>query len=101
MLGVAIFTFNCAVALLGPSAATDIIALHPAVGSLIAIPVRGERPAPIECVALYLIFGGVPLAVRPPKRACSSRSHTQRPIIRFSFNPTTNPAKLALFLQQS
>src|SRR3546814_13147136 len=64
MRGVAIFTFNCAVALLGSSAATAIIALHPAVGSLIAIPVLGERPAPIEAVAIPILIA----ACLPPAR---------------------------------
>ncbi len=68
MSGVAIFTFNRAVALLGSSAATAIIALLPAVASLIAIPVLGERPAPIECVAIAIIIGGVLLAARRPNK---------------------------------
>lgn len=36
--------FNGAVALLGPSAATAIIALLPAVASLLAVPILGEIP---------------------------------------------------------
>jgi drug/metabolite transporter (DMT)-like permease len=68
MSGVAIFTFNRTVALLGSSAATAIIALLPAVASLIAIPVLGERPAPIERVAIAIIIGGVLLATRRPSK---------------------------------
>jgi drug/metabolite transporter (DMT)-like permease len=50
----------------GLSTATAIIALLPAVASLIAIPVRGERPAPIACVAIAIIIGGVLLAACRP-----------------------------------
>ena len=63
-----IFTFNRAVALLGSSAATAIIALLSAVASLIVIPVPGERPATIECAAIAIIIGGFLLGAGRPSR---------------------------------
>jgi drug/metabolite transporter (DMT)-like permease len=45
MSGVALAAFNRSIALLGPSAATAIIALIPAVASLAAIPILGEIPS--------------------------------------------------------
>jgi drug/metabolite transporter (DMT)-like permease len=64
MSGVAIVSFNRAVALLGPAAASAIIALIPAVAALAAIPVLGEWPAPLEAVALACVVGGVLLSAR-------------------------------------
>jgi drug/metabolite transporter (DMT)-like permease len=69
MSGVAIVSFNRSVALLGPSAATAIIALIPVVASLAAIPVLGELPSGGECVALAVVVGGVLLAARPARKA--------------------------------
>ena len=69
MSGVAIVSFNRSVALLGPSAATAIIALIPVVASLAAIPVPGELPSGGECVALAVVVGGVLLAARPARKA--------------------------------
>lgn len=66
MSGVAIFTFNRAVSLLGSAAATAIIALIPAVASLLAIPVLGEIPSGLECAAISVIVAGVLLAARHP-----------------------------------
>jgi drug/metabolite transporter (DMT)-like permease len=65
MSGVALATFNRSVALLGPSAATAMIALLPAVASMLAIPVLGEWPSPAEGAAIAVIIGGVLLAARP------------------------------------
>lgn len=79
MSGVAIVSFNRSVALLGPSAATAIIALIPVVASLAAIPVLGELPSPGECIALAVVVGGVLLAARPSHRAATpSISTTKR-----------------------
>ena len=69
MSGVAIVSFNRSVALLGPSAATAIIALIPAVASLTAIPALGEIPSLGECIALAIVVVGVLLAARPARRA--------------------------------
>jgi drug/metabolite transporter (DMT)-like permease len=66
MSGLAIFTFNRAVSLLGSSAATAIIALIPAIASLLAIPILGEHPSPAEGVAVAVIVGGVLLAAGRP-----------------------------------
>lgn len=66
MSGVAIFTFNRAVSLLGSSAATAIIALIPAIASLLAIPILGEHPSPAEGLATAVIVAGVLLAARRP-----------------------------------
>ena len=65
MSGVAIVSFNRSVTLLGPSAATAIIALIPAVAALAAIPVLGELPSWEEGIALVAVVGGVLLAARP------------------------------------
>jgi drug/metabolite transporter (DMT)-like permease len=65
----AVVAFNRAVTLLGPSAATAIIALLPAVASIIAIPVLGEIPLPAQWAAIVMIGIGVCLAAkRPPVR---------------------------------
>lgn len=66
MSGVAIFTFNRAVSLLGFSAATAMIALIPAIATLLAIPILGEHPSPTEGVAVAIIVLGVLLATRRP-----------------------------------
>lgn len=69
---VAIVTFNRAVSLLGSAAATAIIALLPAVASILAIPVLGEVPTPIESVGIAVIVIGVLLAAKPtPSRRIS------------------------------
>ena len=69
MSGVAIITFNRVVSLLGSSAATAIIALVPAVASLLAVPILGETPSGIECAAIVIIVVGVLLASRRPGTA--------------------------------
>lgn len=80
MSGVAIVSFNRSIALLGPPAATAIIALIPVVASLAAIPVLGELPSPAECVALAVVVGGVLLAARPAHQAATPPiSTTTRP----------------------
>lgn len=73
MSGVAIVAFNRAVTLLGPSAATAIIALIPAAASLAAIPILGERPTAAECFALAAVVIGVLLAARPSRVALPPR----------------------------
>jgi drug/metabolite transporter (DMT)-like permease len=65
MSGVAIVTFNRAVALLGPSAATAIIALVPVAASLLAIFALGEFPAPAEALSIAAIVAGVLMAAKP------------------------------------
>ncbi|SFD51697.1 Threonine/homoserine efflux transporter RhtA [Bosea sp. CRIB-10] len=67
MSGVAIFTFNSSVAMLGPAAATAIIALLPAVASLLGVPILGEQPSLAELAATAIIVGGVLLVARPQK----------------------------------
>jgi drug/metabolite transporter (DMT)-like permease len=62
----AVVAFNRAVALLGPSAATTIIALLPAVATLIAVPVLGEMPLPAQWAAIVVIGVGVGLAAKRP-----------------------------------
>ena len=79
MSGVAIVSFNRSVALLGPSAATAIIALIPAVAALAAIPVLGELPSWEEGVALLAVVGGVLMAARPKRQvAVPSTTTTAR-----------------------
>lgn len=79
MSGVAIGTFNRAVALLGSAAATAVIALLPAVASLLAIPVLGEIPTPLEGAAIAVIVGGVLLAARPAAAPSPSRPPRRGP----------------------
>lgn len=62
---VAVITFNRAIALLGPAAATASIALVPVAASLIAIPVLGETPSALASAAILIIVTGVVLAARP------------------------------------
>lgn len=79
MSGVAIVAFNRAVALLGPSAASAIIAFVPVAATLLAIPVLGELPAPAEAIAIACIAAGVLLAARPPKSPHSDSNKETRP----------------------
>ena len=79
MSGVAIFTFNRAVSILGSSAATAIIALLPAVASLLAIPVLGETPSAVECVAIAIIITGALLASCRPGLAPDVHSQGEIP----------------------
>ncbi len=76
MSGVAIVAFNRAVTLLGPSAASAIIAFVPVAASLLAIPVLGELPTATEALAIACIAAGVLLAARPPKLASRSDKET-------------------------
>lgn len=68
--------FNRAVALLGPSAATAIIALLPAVASLLAVPVLGEIPVRAQWAAIVMIGIGVCLAARRPSVRSAFRKHS-------------------------
>lgn len=66
MGAVALVTFNRAVSLLGASAATAMIALVPAVASLLAIPILSETPSFVESIAIAVIVVGVLLASSRP-----------------------------------
>ncbi len=79
MSGVAIVSFNRAVALLGPSAASAIIALIPVTAALFAVPALREWPSTAECVALACVVGGVFLAARPAPRKPMSTNRRQPP----------------------
>jgi drug/metabolite transporter (DMT)-like permease len=72
MSGVALISYNRAVSLLGSSAATAIIALLPAIASILAIPVLGETPSLAEGTSIVVIVLGVLLASRPARRAPTS-----------------------------
>ena len=72
MSGVAIIAFNRSVALLGPSAATAIIALIPVAASLAAVPILGEQPTMGEAVAIAGVVFGVLLAARPSRAALAA-----------------------------
>jgi drug/metabolite transporter (DMT)-like permease len=69
MSGVALIAYNRAVSLLGSSTATAVIALLPAVASILAIPVLGETPSPAEGLSIAVIVLGVLLASRPARHA--------------------------------
>lgn len=73
MSGVALVTFNRAVSLLGSSAATAIIALLPAVASILAAPILGETASPAEWASIAVIVLGVLFAAKP---ACPHSSPT-------------------------
>jgi drug/metabolite transporter (DMT)-like permease len=70
--------FNRAVALLGPSAATAIIALLPAAASLLAVPVLGEIPVTAQWAAIVMIGIGVCLATRRPSVRSAFPKHPIR-----------------------
>jgi drug/metabolite transporter (DMT)-like permease len=82
MSGIALITYNRAVSLLGSSAATAVIALLPAVASILAIPVLGETPSLAEGASIVVIVLGVLLASRraparnPATRLASTHSST-------------------------
>ncbi len=65
MSAVGIVAFNRAVGLLGPGAASAIIALLPAIATAASMPVLDEVPGPAQLAALALIAAGVLLAARP------------------------------------
>ena len=76
---VALVTFNRAVSLLGSTAATAMIALLPAVATLLAIPVLGEVPTPVQTLAIVAIIVGVLLAAGPSRaRRSATISQTKR-----------------------
>ena len=80
MSGVALITYNRAVSLLGSSAATAVIALLPAVASILAIPILGETPSPAEGLSVVVIVLGALLASRPaPASQASPRRASTRP----------------------
>jgi drug/metabolite transporter (DMT)-like permease len=66
MSAIAVVTFNGAVSLLGPAAATAVIALVPAVATLMAVPVLHEVPPPAELATIALVVAGALLAARTP-----------------------------------
>jgi drug/metabolite transporter (DMT)-like permease len=77
MSGIALITYNRAVSLLGSSAATAVIALLPAVASILAIPVLAETPSPAEGMSIVVIVLGVLLASKPtPAHRTSTVSQT-------------------------
>ncbi len=76
MSGVAIVTFNRSVALLGAGAATAIIALIPAMASLLAIPALGEVPTPVESAAIVVLAIGVLFAASPGPSSAPPRNPT-------------------------
>ncbi len=65
MSGVAIVTFNRAVALLGSGAATAVFAFLPVITTAMAVPLLGETPTPVGAAAVLAIAGGVVLAAWP------------------------------------
>lgn len=67
MSGVALFSFNRSVTILGPSAATALVALVPVAALLLGIPVLGELPSAAECAAMAAVVIGVFLAAKPAK----------------------------------
>ncbi|CAB3707145.1 DMT family transporter [Achromobacter pestifer] len=75
MSGVAIFSFNRSVTILGPSAATSLVALVPVAALLLGIPVLGEIPSVAECAAMGAVVIGVFLAARPAKPFRAPRPH--------------------------
>ena len=71
MSAVGIVTFNRAAVLLGPTGATSVVALLPAVAAALAVPVLGEVPGLLQALSITVIAGGVLLAARPDKPAAS------------------------------
>lgn len=77
MSAVAIVVFNRAVSILGPGAATAIIAFLPAVATLLAIPVLGEVPNVAESLAIAVVVAGALLAARPRRPDPIAPSRTE------------------------
>ncbi|TAJ27957.1 DMT family transporter [Bosea sp. (in: a-proteobacteria)] len=69
MGGVSIVAFNRAIAALGPAAASAVIALVPAMASVLAYPVLGETPTWSDALATAVIVAGVLLASRSSSTA--------------------------------
>jgi drug/metabolite transporter (DMT)-like permease len=67
---VALYFFGKAIELLGASAGAAFAALTPPMAALLAVPILGEIPSPIEAAALLCVSFGVYLASggRPPSR---------------------------------
>ena len=65
MSAVALIAFNRAVTLLGSGASTAIIAIIPALTTLIAIPLLGEFPSLLELLAICSVVVGVILISAP------------------------------------
>ncbi|MGH8817953.1 MAG: DMT family transporter, partial [Achromobacter pestifer] len=63
------------VTILGPSAATSLVALVPVAALLLGIPVLGEIPSVAECAAMGAVVIGVFLAARPAKPFRAPRPH--------------------------
>src|SRR5690606_10360823 len=66
MSGVALFTYNRAVAVLGSGAASAMMALVPVLATLLAVPVLGEVPSALGIAAIIIISLGVVIAARGP-----------------------------------
>lgn len=60
---------NSALALLGAPRVSALIALVPVLTLLLAIPVLGERPSPIEMISIVLISAGVYFAAQAHRAA--------------------------------
>jgi len=56
---VALLLYGRMVSLLGATGGAAFVALTPVVTALMAIPVLGEWPVPIDWIAIVLISGGV------------------------------------------
>lgn len=76
---VAVITFNRAIALLGPAAATAMIALIPVTASLLAFLVLGETLNPVEIAAVLVIVAGVLLASRSSVSGTTADLSSPRP----------------------
>lgn len=62
--GLSVVAFNQAVARLGSGAASAIVSLVPVAAALLAIPLLGEVPTPLDAAAITAIAAGVFLAAR-------------------------------------
>jgi drug/metabolite transporter (DMT)-like permease len=63
---VSFITLNRAIAALGGTRTSALISLVPVLTALIAIPVLGERPSILDCLAIVLVTAGVAFVSRTP-----------------------------------
>lgn len=79
---VALALYSWAIRLLGASAASLFMPLVPVFGTLLAIPVLGEIPAPVQLVGILAVTAGMALAAVPRRQRPAprgGRSRAQRP----------------------
>jgi drug/metabolite transporter (DMT)-like permease len=96
---ISIALYGRAIRLLGASGASAFVALGPVIAAVISIPVLGERPSPLEWLAILVISSGVYLAsgVAPlwsRRRVEQSDQHTASEVDNALYRANTRAALL-------